>query len=292
MDAVKGIVAAVLGGLCLVITVEEHCGGELDLVVAAVFVKDFFVRLNRHIDVAEFNLAVNDSVLNAELLPVIGEDVAAVAVRADESNNPDIIFIVKDSLLEVLNSQTIEVLPKVSVLLYFLSSLFNLLNLLFRLVLFLEDLLDLDRSDDLELRWDAFAGLLGSKLESSRVPDALEIEHSGVLRGHAHTATRLFLESLNVSKPIKILLANKHLLLLVILGDASSSGAHASLRGGSSDLARGASNSSSDLSLKALLLLHVHAWVSERATTLPMLGGRDSGSSSGGSEEEFHNLYF
>jgi len=193
--------------------------------------------------------------------------VAAVAQRADESDDPDVVLVVEDDFLEVINVQTVEVTPKVGIILDLLNFLFNFLNLLLRLFLLLQDLVDLDRVDDLELRrrWSALAESLCLHLERSGIADALDVEHS-VIRHHASHATRVSLEFVNLSHPIDVHLADTLLLRLEIFGDASSSGAplrsHGGLRsltGRSSHLGGSwgsTSNASINHALEALLLLH------------------------------------
>ena len=280
----RGVVARVLLGGPLVLSVKKHGGSVLDLDIAAELVHDRGVGVDGNIDVAELDLTVDHSAGRRKLGPLVGESVAAVASRAHESDNPDVLLVIDNSLLEHVGRERQVVLPDG------LGDSGGLLDLNNFLDDFLDDFLDglFNHLDDL------LGGLLDVKSDE-------RASSSSVRAGTASDGTR--------SQGASSSGASSQGSLSERAGAASAGAgalSHGALSDGASLLAHGSldartsrpsaetlgGTTSSDLRSGGSTLVTLDGSRTGSGTLASPTLGRSDSSGGGSSEDEFHFLYF
>ena len=110
------VVALVLDGSVLVLSVDENGGGVLNFLAASVFLDDLVVDLLSDVEVTEPHSADRNGLNSGELLPLNGKALAAAAGRVHEGDDPHVLGVGDDGLLEGLGFEAVVLLPGAIVL--------------------------------------------------------------------------------------------------------------------------------------------------------------------------------
>ena len=112
VDGLGGEVALELNRLHLLVTVDEEGWGAFDLLALGVLANDLSAGREGNIDVTELDLLVLDGLDGSQLLPLDGEFLASSACGVDIGNDPDVLNITDDHLLEGLVSDLVRSVPE------------------------------------------------------------------------------------------------------------------------------------------------------------------------------------
>jgi hypothetical protein len=112
VDGPGGEVALELNRLHLLVTVDEEGWGAFDLLALGVLANNLSAGREGNIDVTELDLLVLDGLDGSQLLPLDGEFLASAAFGVDIGNDPDVLNITDDHLLEGLVSDLVRSVPE------------------------------------------------------------------------------------------------------------------------------------------------------------------------------------
>lgn len=99
-DGFSAEVARDLGGVQLVLAIHEHLGNSYDFFARGVLANDLSGTRSRHVNVPELDLFIRDSLNGLQSLPLDRESLAVAAGRVNEGNDPDVLLVPQDSILE------------------------------------------------------------------------------------------------------------------------------------------------------------------------------------------------